>query len=671
VRAPSVLLIDNYDSYTWNLHQLIWQVSGTAPTVVRNDEAEADELLASGFTHVVISPGPGTATVPGDFGICADLLRRARIPCLGVCLGHQGIAAVFGGTVEPTPQVMHGRLSTIKHTGDGIFADIPQDFRAVRYHSLAVTNLPRELTVTAHTDDGVIMGLTHRERPLHGVQFHPESVETEFGTRLMANFLGLRRTPHPPAASPVVRSSALGVEITAEQLFIRAFADDPYAFWLDSARHAYGMGRYSYLGSAGGSRRLILRAYADSDVVTEETGQGTTQQTGSVFEHLRAHLTETPVLANASPVPFTGGYIGYLGYGTKGTVGLGRPGGGEHPDAELMRVDRFVAYDHETGDQHMVTVGMSATAHEQWCTAIRNLVKRDKPALAAAEPCSTRLEHTTDRDSYAHDFDQVQRWLRAGDSYEACYTYQITGTCTEDPLLTYRRLRAVNPAPYAAYLRFGDRTVLSSSPERFLTIDAEGWAETKPIKGTAHRDENPDRDAEIRIGLASDEKTRSENLIIADLLRNDLGQVCEVGSVRVPTLMAVESYTNLHQLVTTVRGRLRSDLDSAACVEALFPGGSMTGAPKKRTVELLDELETSERGIYSGCLGFFAFDGQVDQSIVIRTIVREGDRFSIGVGGALTVMSDPDEEFAETQLKANALLRVLGIQQQEPAKVPG
>ena len=648
-----VLLVDNYDSYTWNLFQLIWQVAGVPPVVVRNDEATAGEVLARDFTHVVISPGPGSAARAADFGLCRELLDQVEVPCLGVCLGHQGLALAFGGVVGYAPEVVHGRTSAITHDGEGLFAGLPQGFRAVRYHSLAVTGpLPPDLVATAWSDTGVIMGLVHRERPLFGVQFHPESVDTEYGAELIANFLGVA----PP--TPVLRFSEWDVELSTEDVFLRAFADLPHSFWLDSSRTAYGMGRYSYLGAGDGA---VLRAYAAANVVEEQTSHGCHRAPGTVFDALRTLLARTPVPVGASPVPFAGGYVGYLGYGVKGSVGVGRPGSGERPDAELFRVDRFVAFDHETGRRYLVTVGLSETEHEAWCADLRFLVATAPPPpdWSAARPAT--LVPEVDRETYGRHFDTVQEWLHEGESYEACYTYRITGTTDADPLETYRRLRVANPAPYAAYLRFGDRSVLSSSPERFVTVSDDGRVETKPIKGTAPRHPDPDLDAAARDALAGDRKVRSENLMITDLLRNDLGQVCEAGTVHVPKLMAVESYATVHQVVTTVRGRLRADRDAVDCVEALFPGGSMTGAPKKRTVELLDGLEPAERGVYSGCLGFFGFDGRVDQSIVIRTIVWEGDRVSIGVGGALIVLSDVEEEYEETRLKARTLLQVLGV----------
>lgn len=263
-----------------------------------------------------------------------------------------------------------------------------------------------------------------------------------------------------------------------------------------------------------------------------------------------------------------------------------------------------------------------------------------------------RLE--VSREGYLAAIGRCREALEAGESYEICLTNRVRLPAVADPLRFYLWQRRRNPAPYAAFLRYHDLAVASSSPERFLTVGTDGWAECRPIKGTAPRSDDPDEDRAAAERLAVDEKTRAENLMIVDLIRNDLGRVCEPGTVLVPRLMKVESYATVHQLVTTVRGRLREDVDVLDAVQACFPPGSMTGAPKIRTMEIIDSLEPSARGVYSGALGYLGLDGRADLSVVIRTAVMTPAETVVGAGGAIVLDSVPSEEYDEMLLKATA-----------------
>jgi anthranilate/para-aminobenzoate synthase component I len=278
------------------------------------------------------------------------------------------------------------------------------------------------------------------------------------------------------------------------------------------------------------------------------------------------------------------------------------------------------------------------------------------PAVAAgAEPVDP---------AYAAAYAEVQRQLRLGNTYEVNLTYRVARISPVDPVTAYLRLRAVNPAPYAGYLQHHGVHLLGASPERFATVDRRRWLETKPIKGTTPRGATPAEDDAQRRLLAEHPRFRAENLMITDLLRNDLAMVCEPGTVTVPALMRVESYPAVHQLVTTVRGRLRDDVGTVEALRALFPAGSMTGAPKRRTMEVIAAVEDSPRGVYSGAFGWVGDGGRADLGVVIRSLVatRSGPsswRYEAGTGGGITVHSPVEEEYAESRWKLNRLLGVL------------
>jgi para-aminobenzoate synthetase len=263
------------------------------------------------------------------------------------------------------------------------------------------------------------------------------------------------------------------------------------------------------------------------------------------------------------------------------------------------------------------------------------------------------------RDTYAADVEYCLDRLRAGESYEICLTTTALVPYAGEPFDAYRRLRRLSPAPYAAYLRLGPVHVLSASPERFLTVDADGYAEARPIKGTAPRHHDPAVDTLVARNLAKDGKTQAENLMIVDLLRNDLGRVCVPGTISVPAFLTVESYATVHQLVSTIRGRLRPDVSAVAAARACFPPGSMTGAPKLRTMEILDALEGRARGVYSGVLGHLGLAGTADLSVVIRTAVVHDGMVSVGAGGAVVLDSEPWAEYDEMLLKARVPLSAL------------
>ncbi|MEU1182194.1 aminodeoxychorismate synthase component I [Streptomyces sp. NPDC005820] len=694
------LLIDNYDSYTYNLFQLIAEVNGEEPVVIHNDAGGADGIdvldVLGGFDNVVVSPGPGHPGTARDFGISARVLAEATVPVLGVCLGHQGIALGEQGRVAPAPQPRHGHLTQVRHDDRDLFQGLPQHFTAVRYHSLAVHEpLPDTLEATAWAEDDVLMGIRHRERPLWGVQFHPESVLTEYGHRMLVNFRNLtaERARRPRSKNTAVPSASIAGPtiprprqgnlpayrlhtrriagaVDTEAVFSRLFAGSARSFWLDSSRVEQGLARFSFLGDDSGPLAEFVRYDVEAGrCEIERAGRPPRKVTASVFDYLKRQLANRRVDATGLPFDFTGGYVGYFGYETKADCGSPNRHRAETPDAAWLFADRLIAVDHEEDFTYAVCLAedtpQAAREAADWLehtVAQLTFVAPDghrppppapaEPDLGAAEPWLTR-----DRTTYLSDIEACQRELRAGTSYEICLTDAARLPAPPEAYAFYRELRRVNPAPYAAFLRFGDLDVAGASPERFLRITRDGVAETKPIKGTAPRGADPREDARLRDALAADAKTRAENLMIVDLLRNDLGRVCRTGTVRVSRLMAVETYATVHQLVSTVEGRLREGTEAVDCVRACFPGGSMTGAPKLRTMEIIDDIETEARGVYSGALGYLGCSGGADLNIVIRTAVLADGRMHLGAGGAIVLDSDPVAEYDEMLLKTAAQMR--------------
>ncbi|MFF8964381.1 aminodeoxychorismate synthase component I [Streptomyces globisporus] len=699
------LLVDNYDSFTYNLFHYLARVGGQEPVVVRNDDPSWHPSLLEEFDNVVISPGPGDPARSADFGISAEIIDRSPLPLLGICLGHQGIGLSRGASVRRAPEPRHGRTSPVLHESQGLFAGLPSPFEAVRYHSLTVTDLPEELEVTAWTPDGVVMGLRHRDRPQWGVQFHPESIRTQYGHELLANFDRLTRDHrsrtrprvdlHGGAPAPVARRDAavprpvpplprrslrvLTAEVPTgcddETVYDRLFRGGDHAFWLDSSRHDGGSGgRFSVMGDASGPLARVATADVSAGTVTvRSNGPGSPETVRSGFfawleRDCAALDTDVPPL----PCDFALGWTGYLGYELKAECGGEAVHRSEEPDAAMVFADRALVVDHLTGTTHLLALAESGTGRDEdgeeaaraWLhhtrsrlAALSGVAPASAPALPAGSP-EIRLRH--DRAAYLDLIAACHEEIAAGESYEICLTNMAEADSTVDPWEAYRLLRRTSPAPFGALLSFGDVSVLSTSPERFLRVSAEGRIESSPIKGTRPRGATAAEDAALAASLLTDEKDLAENLMIVDLVRNDLGRCAEVGSVRADDVFRVETYATVHQLVSTVTARLHPDSTPVGCLRAAFPGGSMTGAPKIRTMQIIDRLEGGPRGVYSGAIGYLSLSGAADFSIVIRTAVVTPGRVRYGVGGAIVALSDAAAEFEETAVKAAPLLALTG-----------
>jgi para-aminobenzoate synthetase len=659
------LLIDNYDSFTYNLFQLLGEVNGVAPTVVRNDVDWSSVDLGE-FDAIVVSPGPGSPDVEADFGVSARAILDSGLPVLGVCLGHQGICHLFGGTVGLAPEPVHGRVFPVEHTGVDVFAGLPSPYNVVRYHSLAATSLPECLEPIAWTD-GIIMGVRHRTRPIWGVQFHPESISSEHGRELLANFRDLALERKRGYQVHVRKVAALP---DTEAVFRKLFAGEKRPFWLDSSSVIDGLSRFSFLGDASGPlAEYLTYRVAENTVTIERAGEVTTVES-PFFAYLEEQLAQRAIpTPEGVPFDFNLGYVGYLGYELKAEAGASTAHQAEEPDAAMVFADRLVAVDHVAGETYLLALSLDGADADAlaWLSVTGDRIAAAPNAGPKPAPVSRWVDMNSpearrvavlrhDHDAYLKRINECFHEIDHGESYEVCLTNEVSLGVRIDPLTTYTYLRRISPVPYGAFLDFPGVSVLSASPERFLSIGVDRVAEAKPIKGTRPRGATPEEDAALKADLFSNKKDQAENLMIVDLIRNDLNVASEIGSVHVPKLFDVETYAPVHQLVSTIRGTLRADQSPVACVRAAFPGGSMTGAPKLRTMGIIDRLEEGPRGVYSGAIGWFGLSGAVDLNIVIRTLVATESGVRFGVGGAIIALSDAEEEFAETAVKSRAMV---------------
>ena len=460
-----------------------------------------------------------------------------------------------------------------------------------------------------------------------------------------------------PDVSPVVRELPWQSPETA----FWSLCDEPGIAWLDSAT---GDDDPRSLYSTIGIRPFrVIEAYGRTVTVD---GQWTVLDPFAAMAELLASFRLPPM---CGPTPFSGGLIGLLGYELGGwleRVPASHPTCPQLPDLRVGLFDTVVSFDHRARRCWIISSGfLEAHPDARRERAESRADEFQAPLVAQPPPASPPLPALTfvpdlSPDAYRATFRRLLDYIRSGDVFQANLTMRVSparpGSCPPDPAI-YLRLRAEAPSPFAAFLRIGVASVASVSPERFLRLDPSGRVETRPIKGTRRCDPDPEVDATLRRELAGSAKDGAENLMIVDVLRNDLGRIAEIGSVRVPVLRQVETFSAVHHLVSVIEAQLRPGLGAIDLLRATFPGGSVTGAPKIRAMEVIDELEASRREPYCGAVAI-GFDGIMDSSIVIRTLVLTPDTITAQAGGGIVADSEADEEHRELWLKVAPLLRI-------------
>jgi para-aminobenzoate synthetase component 1 len=443
-----------------------------------------------------------------------------------------------------------------------------------------------------------------------------------------------------------------------------------FSFFLDSGMDPHKLGRYSFLGS---DPFLVLRCRGSETVVIE--GAKESRLSGNPFDILGSLLARYHLDCSQSPVPFCGGAVGYLSYDlchfieqlpVKAVDDL------ELPECYFGFYDAILAFDNLEGRAYIVSTGFPELDESDRLRRAESRLKETKGRLSELKS-GTEEAHVTPvpgaapelkggftRQGYEEAVERARQYIIAGDIFEVNLSQRFETELSITPYELYCRLRRINPAPFASYLDFDGVTVVGSSPERFLRLRGD-WVETRPIKGTRPRGKTPEEDQAQANALLHSVKDRAENMMIVDLERNDLGRVCRFGTVKVSELAILEVYPTVFHLTSTVEGRLREGKDCIDLLRATFPGGSITGAPKVRSMEIIDELEPTRRSIYTGSIGYIGFNGDMDLNIVIRTFIIKGNRAYFQAGGAVVYDSNPAEEYQETLDKVRALINALSM----------
>lgn len=430
-----------------------------------------------------------------------------------------------------------------------------------------------------------------------------------------------------------------------------SIADRPWSVFLDSGYPCIQQGRYDIIAA---DPVCTLVTHGD---VTEITRDGITVKSGAdPFDLIKQALE--PGFAPVDDLPFNGGAIGYFSYDLARrleTLPIIAEDAEHIAEMAVGIYNWAVIVDHLQQKSHLVGHGCEQSL---WLSLTARFSQppeqREHGAFKVTGPISANM----DKAAYARAFDRIKQYLKEGDCYQVNLTQRFSARCEGDPWTAYRLLRELNAAPFSGYLNLPEVQILSSSPERFLKL-AQGVVETKPIKGTRPRKQDDAEDREQIKSLENSDKDRAENLMIVDLLRNDISKTCKKGSVQVPLIFDVESYATVHHLVSTITGLLADGQHALDLLKSCFPGGSITGAPKIRAMEIIEELEPNRRGVYCGAIGYIGFDGNMDTNIAIRTLVHSQNSIRFWAGGGIVNDSVVEAEYQESFDKAAALLELL------------
>jgi para-aminobenzoate synthetase len=705
--VKSILLIDSYDSFTFNLSKLVELVTGAHVVTIRNDSIPFDELVNDVlplFDAVVVGPGPGNPTNPDDVGVLPHLWQLENdqiLPIFGVCLGFQSMILGFGGQIRRLQNIKHGQIGQIVHTGTYLFESIAQsNFPSTRYHSLHGTNPSSDILPLAYCSDEehILMAGMHTKKPFYGVQYHPESICSEFGEQVIANFWKLAQQWSVENGRQTRKDTTL-FELEEAHYGIKPLAlfpklpesDDAQVdilfrtlndFSLEAAdicdnlkenfillNSAADPGRWSIIGVLEPGKTNVITYYTGNPQHSylSKWGENNCQPVklgdSGIWEMLASYMA--PKIAKFKNIQlsppeanFVGGLVGYISYeaGIDRHVKKAPQFSGDtsdYADVSLVDIERCILVDNSTRILYTVSL-----INDDWVDMMLDKITQMTPRQVQNLGVHPKVE-MPNQQSYIEKIKQAKEFLKSGDSYELCLTAQTKLTFPEiiDPWTLYKILLNKNPSPYSCFMDLPNSILVGSSPERFMSWRRDGTCQFRPIKGTVKKGPNMTR--EKAEAILNTPKERGENLMIVDLIRHDLNQL--LSNVRVDRLMTVEEYKTVYQLVSVISGDLPDAYFGIDLLAHSLPPGSMTGAPKIRSVEILNGLEDRHRrGIYSGVAGYWSVLDEGDWSVIIRSAFSyKSDplNWRIGAGGAITILSDEREEWDEMKTKLESALQ--------------
>jgi para-aminobenzoate synthetase len=668
-----ILLIDNYDSFVFNVKQYLLEL-GFDVVVFRNDKITINRIEKMDIDAVVLSPGP---KAPRDAGICLDILRTfaGKLPILGICLGHQAIGEAFGGKIVHAKELMHGKIATIHSLKKGIFEQFG-DFKATRYHSLAIerATLPDCLEVTCETDDGEIMGVRHKEFLIEGVQFHPESIMTEDGHRMLRAFFN--RIEHKWQEVETVKPRLDFFDLFRE--FYLNFGSENVCI-LDSAKGPDLDRNSSVIGLFPKFDITIDRGFMRFESAYDELKNRFLTEFSEIYdERMGGFALGDLVFSDIFPrlqkmfrvekthdvkMDYGNGLIGYFSYEFL---------------HYLEKIERKNISDLGMADVHLTFYSnlLIHTTKDNSVKLVSNFITGDTgddkkkildfiartTEVSPQEHYETKIssiENSVEKDDFLKNVEIAKKYILDGDIFQVQLGNRKKITTNARSIDIYTKIRRVNPSPYMFFWERGGAALIGNSPELQIKVENQ-YVEIRPIAGTSKgKGKDEAERKKILDELINSPKERAEHIMLVDLARNDIGAHAKSGSVKVKNLLGIQEYSNVFHIVSIVSGEIHEDSNTMKIFEASFPAGTLTGAPKVRAMEIIQELENYERGVYGGAFGFFDFNGNILSSIVIRTAIKIGDKVYFQSSAGIVADSNPEDEWNETHYKTMAIKAVI------------